>query len=218
VRNKSVRIGIVVLAAIVAVAFAGGIRAYEKVDAGGCLECHELGVFGAGDGSIHGSHSNCADCHEGVPQADQVFSSSCLVCHPEPSSETCDLVNLHGGSCNVCHSECGSSTTTTTAPPTNIKGNRFEIFLLGPFREGCRATTVEFRSDNVMILDCLDGFGNYISVGNVFIGVYWTNNYFMGYGMGMVLTGFSVYPYIAAGGFASYGNIISTVVMSGYIL
>ena len=38
------------------------------VDESGCLvQCHEVGQFGAQDGTIHGSHSNCADCHDGDP-------------------------------------------------------------------------------------------------------------------------------------------------------
>jgi hypothetical protein len=36
--------------------------------------------------------------------------------------------------------------------------------------------------------------------------------------MGMVLTGFAVDPYLVAGGLASFGNIISAVALSGYIL
>jgi hypothetical protein len=99
-----------------------------------------------------------------------------------------------------------------------VKGKRYEIFLIGPFREGCRATTAEFRSDNVLIIDCLDGFGMYISIGNTFTAVYWSNNYYLGYGLGMILTGFTVEPYIVAGGLSCFGNIISTVVLSGYIL
>jgi len=201
--------------------------ANQKVDSSGCLECHDLGVFGAGDGSIHGSHSNCADCHDGTPGAGNVFSSACLACHPASDSALCDLVNFHEGSvsytpsgaaCLDCHSTCGGSTTTTTTPQPTITGNRYEIFLIGPFREGCRATTAEFRSDNVLTLECLDGFGVYLGFGNTFTAVYWTNNYYLGYGMGMVLTGFAADPYIVAGGLASFGNIISTVVMTGYIL
>jgi len=69
-----------------------------------------------------------------------------------------------------------------------------------------------------MVLDCLDGFGTYLSVGNIFTAVYWSNNYYLGYGLGMILTGFAVDSYIVAGGLAYYGHVISTVVMSGYIL
>jgi len=226
VKKISVHIYVVLLAATVAVAFPRFSSANQKVDSSGCLECHDLGVFGAGDGSIHGSHSNCSDCHDGTPGAGNVFSSACLECHPASGSAKCDLVNFHedsvsytptGASCLTCHSECGNSTTTTTTPQPTIKGNRYEIFLIGPFREGCRATTIEFRSDNVLVLDCLDGFGSYLSIGNTFTAVYWSNNYYLGYGLGMILTGFAVNPYIIAGGLASFGNMISTVIMSGYI-
>ena len=115
----------VLLAAGIAVAFSCWSWAYLKVDSSGCLECHALGVFGAGDGSIHGSHSNCADCHDGTPGAGNVFTSACLACHPASDSALCDLVNFHEGSvsytpsgaaCLDCHSTCGGSTTTTTTP------------------------------------------------------------------------------------------------------
>ena len=92
------------------------------------------------------------------------------------------------------------------------------MFFVGTSQEGCTAVTVEFRPDNVIIMDCLGGFGYYLSVGNVFTGVYWSNNYYLGSGVGMILSGFSVYPYIAAGGFAYYDNRVSPVVMAGYIL
>ena len=221
---------LVVLAAVIAVVGPRLGEANQKVDAAGCLACHAVGVFGAGDGSIHGSHSNCAGCHTGIPGAGNVFASACLTCHPAAGSEKCDLVNFHedltgynpsGASCLDCHSNCGGSTTTTTTTTTtvpSVKGKRYEIFLIGPFREGCRSTAAEFRSDNVLVLDCLNGFGMYLSIGGSFTAVYWSNNYYLGYGMGMVLTGFAADPYIAAGGLAFFGNMISTVALSGYIL
>lgn len=232
--------GIVVSVALVSFARPGWTNSKVTVETNGCLEagCHSVGVFGANDGSIHGSHSNCADCHEGTPQAGNVFSSSCLACHPNSDSELCDLArfmenslnyNPTGLSCYECHSNCeptgttttttatGTSTTTTT-PQISIKGKRFEIFLIGPFREGCRATTVEFRSDNVLVLDCLDGFGTYWSIGNVFSAVYWSNNYYLGYGLGMIISGFAFDSYIFAGGIAYFEHVISTVALSGYVL
>ena len=222
------RIGyVLVLAAAVAAAAPRGSAANQKVDSSGCLPCHELGTFGADDGSIHGSHSNCADCHDGAPAAGNVFSSSCIECHPASGSAKCDLVNFHedsvsytptGASCLDCHSECGGSTTTTTALQPLIKGNRYEVFFVGPFKEGCNSATIDFRSDNVMVLDCMDGYGAYVSVGNVFTAVYWSNNYFLGDGLGMVLSGAAVNSYIVGGGLAYYGKILSIVLLSGYIL
>ena len=222
------RIGyVIVLAAAVAAASPRGSAANQKVDSSGCLPCHELGTFGADDGSIHGSHSNCADCHDGTPGAGNVFSSSCIECHPASGSAKCDLVNFHedsvsytpaGASCLDCHSECGSSTTTTTALQPLIKGNRYEVLFIGSFSEGCNATAVEFRSDNVLVMDCMDGFGSYLSIGNIFASVYWSNNYFLGNGMCMVLTGYAIDSYIVGGGLVYTAGRISPVLMSGYVL
>ncbi len=36
--------------------------------------------------------------------------------------------------------------------------------------------------------------GTYVSVGNVFTAVYWSNNYYLGYGLGMVLSGAALIP------------------------
>ncbi|MDX1779416.1 MAG: hypothetical protein R3339_11100 [Thermodesulfobacteriota bacterium] len=199
------------------------------VDSSGCLECHEVGQFGAQDGSLHGSHSNCADCHDGSPGLGNVSSSACIDCHPFPSPGLCQLVNLHegslgynpsGASCIDCHSDCdgGSTTTTTTGPPSSLAGTRWEVFVVGPFREGCTATTLNFRSDNVLTLDCLEGFGEFLSVGGAFSAVYWSNNAYQGYNLGMVLTGIAFKPYIIIIGVAYYGNIITPVLLIGYIL
>jgi len=199
------------------------------VDESGCLECHEVGQFGAQDGSIHGSHSSgCSACHDGGGQAGNVSAGSCLACHPTTSSELCDLVILHedsigynpsGASCFTCHSACdggnGSTTTTTTGPPVTIRDSRYEVFLVGAL-EGCTAATMNFRSDNVLLLDCPEGFGIYLSFGGFFTGVYWSNNYYQGYGLLMVLSGVAVDSYITIGGLALYANNISPVIYSGY--
>lgn len=225
-KKASIGMYVILLVAMVGLIFPPAGFANQKVDSSGCLACHELGVFGAGDGSIHGSHVDCAACHEGAPGAGNVASSACLACHPASGSDQCDLVGLHenstgytpsGASCLDCHGNCGGSTTTTT-PPTGVRGNRYEIFLIGPFREGCRSATAQFRSDNVLVLDCLDGFGWYLSFGNTFTAIYWSNNYYLGYSLGMMVTGFAINPYIVAGGLSYFGNIMSTVVITGYIL
>lgn len=200
------------------------------VDSSGCLECHEVGQFGAQDGSLHGSHSNCADCHDGSPGLGNVSSSACIDCHPFPSPGECQLVNLHegslsynpsGASCLDCHSDCDggtTTTTTTTGPPSSLAGTRWEVFVVGPFPEGCTATTLNFRADNVLTLDCLDGFGEFIAIGGAFSAVYWSNNFYMGYSLRMVITGVAFNPYIIIVGVANYGNILTPVLLIGYIL
>ena len=75
---------------------------------------------------------------------------------------------------------------------------------------------MNFRSDNVLLLDCPQGFGVYLSIGGFFTGVYWSNNYYQGYGLLMVLSGVAVDSYITIGGVALYANRISPVVYSGY--
>jgi hypothetical protein len=92
------------------------------------------------------------------------------------------------------------------------------VFVVGPFREGCTATTLNFREDNVLTLDCLEGFGEFISIGGTFSAIYWSNNAYQGFNLGMVLTGVAFNPYIIIIGVAYYGNIITPVLLIGYIL
>jgi hypothetical protein len=199
-----------------------------KVDSTGCLECHAVGQFGAQDGSLHGSHSNCADCHDGTPAAGNVPVSFCLACHPSSNAGLCDLVNLHeesvsydpsGATCLTCHATCqgGTTTTTTTAPRESIKGKRFKVFLTG-LSEGCSAATLNFRSDNVLVIDCLDGYGVYLPLINAFTAVYWSNNYYQGGGMIMFLTGVWNDPFFNAFGIAYFANTKDFVVLTGYVL
>ena len=91
------------------------------VDDFGCLECHDADFPG---GTLHSTHFNCADCHEGgAGMAGNVASANWLACHPEIDSETCDLVLFHedsmdydpsGASCLACHPDCEVEPTTTT--------------------------------------------------------------------------------------------------------
>ncbi len=205
------------------------------VDDSGCLGCHDAAYP---DGALHSqsAHSNCDSCH--ATTGDTPSSSKCITCHPLGNTGKCELVLFHedsmdydpsGASCIVCHSDCeggettttttvnGDTTTTTTVPQTTIAGNRYEVFLLGPF-EGCTATTLTFRSDNILTLECMDGFGTYLAFGNIFTAFYWSNNYYQGYGLGILLSGIALDPYIIGGGIAYFGNNVSPVVITGYIL
>ena len=196
------------------------------VDDSGCLECHDAAYP---DGTLHSqpAHSDCTICHDVT--GDTPSSSTCINCHPLGNPGKCELVLFHedstaydpsGTSCLTCHSDCdgGETTTTTTTSQATIKGNRYEVFLVGSGMEGCSATTMNFRSDNVLILECLDGVGNYISMGNYFTAFYWANNYYKGYGMGLFLSGIALDPYIIAVGIGYFGNNLSPVVLTGYIL
>lgn len=201
------------------------------VDDTGCTVCHDAS-FPSGELHSISAHGNCGSCHDGSPGQGNVASSSCVVCHPIGDPGTCNLVNFHDpavADCLMCHPDCeegptttttvdGETTTTTTIPESTIRGNRYEVFLLGPFQEGCSATTMTFRSDNVLTLQCMDGFGTYLSFGNFFTAFYWSNNYYKGYGLALLLSGFASDSYINCGGIAYFGNTISPVLLTGYIL
>ena len=75
--------------------------------------------------TLHGGtgHTNCAVCHNGPPQLDNVIPLNCVVCHPLTDPGECNLVRLdvhQGNTCLGCHDhfECRDTTTTTTAPTT----------------------------------------------------------------------------------------------------
>ena len=204
-----------------------------KVDSTGCLDCHEVGQFGAQDGSLHGSHSSCAICHDGgAGQAGNVSAGSCLTCHPAAGSDLCDLVNFHedsmaydpsGASCLTCHAAAcdggnGSTTTTSSPPQSTIRDSRYEIFLVGTSEVGCSSSTLTFRSDNVLILDCIEGFGTYLSIANVFTAFYWSNNFYQGSGMVLFFSGIAIDPYITGGGIAFFNNRVQPVIITGYRL
>jgi hypothetical protein len=85
---------------------------YLLVDNTGCTTCHAVGIPGGGGGTLHGLHPNCADCHDGTPQAGNVNSSSCLECHISIDAQVCDLVEIHvtyTPVCVTCHVECESA-------------------------------------------------------------------------------------------------------------
>ena len=227
------RIGAVVLSisCILAVAFISPRlgTSNPKVDATGCLDCHPVGQFGAQDGSLHGSHGgSCAICHDGgVGQAGNVSAGSCLDCHPGAGSDLCDLVNLHedslgydpsGASCLTCHSSCSGGSTTTTVPQATIRDSRYEIFFVGELEGGCSSTDITFRADNVLILSCIEGFGSYLSVANVFTAFFWSNNFYQGNGMLLFFSGIAIDSYITGGGIAFVNNTWSPLIITGYRL
>ena len=83
-----------------------------------CLDCHVVDALHEGLG-----HTNCAHCHNGPPQLDNVIPLNCVACHPLTDPGECNLVRLEvheGNTCFGCHDhfECRDTTTTTTASPT----------------------------------------------------------------------------------------------------
>ena len=205
----------------------------QMVDNSGCLVegCHtaEFGV----EGNLHSvsAHSNCGQCHDGTPDEGNVFASSCIECHPlESNTGKCALVLFHEDSldydppdlsCLNCHGDCeGGETTTTTTTTTfvqTIKGKRYEVFLVGSL-EGCSATTMTFRSDNILLLECTDGYGVYLPILNFFTAFYWAPDFYLGGGMVLVLSGVGFDPFMLAGGIAYVGNDARPILITGYLL
>ena len=196
----------------------------------GCLVegCHTA-EFGA-EGNLHSvsAHSSCGQCHEGTPELGNVGASSCIECHPFDEAGKCPLVLFHEDSvdydppdksCLECHGNCegGETTTTTTVTYTTVKGKRYEVFLVGSF-EGCSATTMTFRSDNILLLGCIDGYGVYLPILNFFTAVYWAPNFYLGGGVVLVLSGVGLDPFITAGGIAYVGNDVRPLLITGYLL
>jgi len=197
-----------------------------NVDDTNCLVqgCHIAGDDqNPEEGTLHYTHGNCPQCHEGTPGLGNVSASSCTVCHPFGNAGECPLVNFHdpdkGAICLDCHDECegGETTTTTTVTYTTVKGKRYEVFLVGSF-EGCSATTMTFRADNILLLGCIDGYGVYLPILNFFTAVYWAPNFYLGEGVVLVLSGVGLDPFIIAGGIAYVGNDVAPVLITGYLL
>jgi len=225
-RKIVVGIFCIALCMVVAFIFPHLGKSYQIVDDTGCLQqgCHVAGDSeDPEEGTLHALHSNCTQCHEGTPELGNVYASSCIECHPFDDAGKCPLVNFHdpgkGATCLSCHPDCegGETTTTTTVTYTTIKGKRYEVFLVGSF-EGCSATTMTFRSDNILLLGCIDGYGVYLPILNLFTAVYWAPNFYLGGGVVLVLSGVGLDPFITAGGIAYVGNDVRPLLITGYLL
>jgi hypothetical protein len=76
---------------------------------------------------------------------------------------------------------------------------------------------MNFRSDNVLIIDCPEGFGTYLPILNNFVATYWTNNFYEGYGALFLLSGTALDPYITGSGLVLYTKGLGFVFFSGYL-
>ncbi len=197
---------------------------WPLMDDSGCLETCHGGENPFPDGQIHSvsTHTDCGSCHDGSPGAGNVASSACIVCHPTGDPGECNLVNLHAtfSDCLMCHPDCDeteTTTTTTTGSTIDVTGDRYEIFFIGG-PVGCNATTINFRSDNVLVLDCMDGYGIYLPFLNFFSAVYWSNDFYLGSGALFVVSGVAFDPFIAGAGAAYFGNEFRPIAFTGYLL
>lgn len=107
--------------------------------------------------------------------------------------------------------------TVRGAETADFADKRYEVFFAGSL-PGCSATTMTFRSDDILILACIDGFGVYSELLDIFSATYWAPDYFKGKGIVLLLIGTACDPFIIAGGIAIIGNDVGLVVLTGYLL
>lgn len=107
--------------------------------------------------------------------------------------------------------------TIRKAQAADVTGSRYEVFFLGSF-PGCSATTMTFRSDGILILECIDGFGVYSVLLDTFSATFWAPNYFEGKGIILLLSGAACDTFILAGGIAIIGSDVGLVLLNGFLL
>ena len=107
--------------------------------------------------------------------------------------------------------------TTRCVEARDVTGARYEVFFIGA-PDGCTATTMTFKEDQVLVFECIDGFGIYWTLANSFAASFWSNNYYEGNGAVFFLAGIALDPFIVAGGIALYGNDVRLAALTGYIL
>ena len=127
-----------------------------------CLTCHVVDTLHAGLG-----HGNCADCHNGAPQAGNVTPTNCVVCHPQVAPGSCNLVEGHdpgfGADCLSCHTECGtgSSSTTTILLWNHMQYNCLDCHIVDALHGGVGHANCAVchngppQLDNVIPLNCV---------------------------------------------------------------
>jgi hypothetical protein len=116
----------------------------------------------------------------------------------------------------ILFSASGLSTAKATEAET-VKDKRYEVFMVNPL-PACNPTTMTFRSDNILVIECMDGFGTYMPVSNFFVAFYQAPDFYLGKDATIFLTGFALDPFIIAGGVAYIGDDTETVLITGYLL
>ena len=106
---------------------------------------------------------------------------------------------------------------TGIAEARDVTDTRYEVFFLGA-PPGCNATTVTFRADQVLIFECMDGYGIYYPAGNSFTATFWANTFYLGEGALFNIVGIALDPLILGVGIAIIGDDVRWIVLSGYLL
>ena len=107
--------------------------------------------------------------------------------------------------------------STGIAEARDVTDTRYEVFFLGA-PPGCNATTVTFRADQVLIFECMDGYGIYYPAGNSFTATFWANTFYLGEGALFNIAGIALDPLILGVGIAIIGDDVRWILLSGYLL
>jgi len=99
----------------------------------------------------------------------------------------------------------------------DVKGKRYQVFMTPPITDTSSAI-MTFRSDNILVIDTIDGYGIYMPVLNLFAAYYWAPDFYLGRPISILLTGFAMDPFITAVGVGYIGNNIHMVLITGYSL
>jgi len=105
------------------------------------------------------------------------------------------------------------------APATRaaaVAGTSYEVFMSPALLQGCNPTTLTFRPDYILQIDCMDGFGMYGAVGNFFAGFYHAPDYYLQNDATLFLSGFVVNPLFLAGSLTFVGKGNGAMALVGY--
>jgi len=107
--------------------------------------------------------------------------------------------------------------TTKGVEARDVTDTRYEVFFLGA-PPGCSATTMTFRADQVLVFECLDGYGIYWTILDSFVATFWANSFYEGNGAIFSIIGIALDPFMVAGGIAIIGSDVRPVLLTGYLL
>ena len=98
-----------------------------------------------------------------------------------------------------------------------VEDKRYEVFMSDAL-PSCNPTSVTFRPDNVLVIECMDGFGIYIPVSNFFVALYWAPGFYLGKNATIFLSGLAFDPFIIACGATYIGDDSEPLFFTGYLL
>jgi len=83
------------------------------------------------------------------------------------------------------------------SPENTFVGMKYTIYL---YNTEEASTTISFRENMSLLIDVYDGFGLYLPIDNLFIGLYWAPKYQDEYDLFLILNGMIVSEFIVGWG------------------